>query len=110
MADVQLEKGFTRIANELLEAICGKIHNIDYLRLILFIIRITYGYNRKRTQSGYKSFSRFLNMPKDKIEITLSELYLRKVIFFEYSGKECFFVELNKNYEEWQFEEYHSIN
>ncbi|RJQ28387.1 hypothetical protein C4565_03730 [Candidatus Parcubacteria bacterium] len=47
MASPQLEDGYTRIANELLEAcIKAKLSGLE-LRLMLFIMRKTYGYQKK---------------------------------------------------------------
>jgi len=47
MANPQLENGYTRIANELLEAIIRFPFNGSQLRLFLFLIRKTYGYQKK---------------------------------------------------------------
>lgn len=48
MADVQIEDGYTKIANELLEAI-SKVNLSSYeLRIIMAIMRKTYGYSKKQ--------------------------------------------------------------
>jgi len=105
MSCPQVENGYTRIANELLESICNKVNKLDYLKTILFLIRITYGYNRKLVKSNYKSFSTSTNIAKSRMEVLLSELYLRKVISFQQLSEEYFWIGLNKNYEEWHLEE-----
>ena len=46
MADVQLENGYTRIANELLEAIYSAGFTATQLNIIFVIIRNTYGFSR----------------------------------------------------------------
>ena len=47
MANPQKENGYTTIANELLEAIyCGKFSPTEF-KMLLFILRYTYGFNRK---------------------------------------------------------------
>ena len=105
MANPQVENGYTRICNELLGAIYSKINKLEYLKIILFVIRITYGFNRKLSKSNYKSFSTTTNIAKDYMEILLSELYLRKIINLQQLNKDYFWVGLNKNYEEWHLEE-----
>jgi phage replication O-like protein O len=105
MSCPQVENGYTRIANELLEAICSKINKADYLKTLLFLIRITYGFHRKLVKSNYKSFSTNTNIAKSRMEVLLSELYLRKVISFQQLSEEYFWIGLNKNYEEWHLEE-----
>ena len=105
MANPQVENGYTRICNELLGAIYSKINKLEYLKIILFVIRITYGFNRKLAKSNYKSFSTTTNIAKDYMEILLSELYLRKIINLQQLNKDYFWVGLNKNYEEWHLEE-----
>ena len=47
MASPQLENGYTRVANELLEAISRFPFNGSQLRLLLFLIRKTYGFQKK---------------------------------------------------------------
>lgn len=47
MANPQLENGYTRIANELLEATAKFPFNGSQLRMILFLWRKTYGYQKK---------------------------------------------------------------
>jgi len=110
MANPQIENGYTKICNELLGAIYNKINKIEYLKIILFVIRITYGFNRKLAKSNYKSFSTVTNIAKDRMEILLSELYVRKIISLQQLNKDYFWVGLNKNYEEWHLEEYISLN
>jgi phage replication O-like protein O len=43
----QLENGYTRVANELMEAIMRFPLNKRELKIILYIIRNSYGYHRK---------------------------------------------------------------
>ena len=46
MAGPQLEDGYTRIANEVLEHGQGEAHSTQY-RILFIIWRYTYGFNRK---------------------------------------------------------------
>ena len=56
MANPQLENGYTRIANELLEAIIRFPFNGSQLRLFLFLIRKTYGYQKKMDNISISQF------------------------------------------------------
>ena len=47
MADPDLKKGFARIANELLEALCCRKFTLQEIDIILCIWRFTYGYGEK---------------------------------------------------------------
>lgn len=47
MASPQLEDGYTRIANELLEATARFPFNGSQLRMVLFLWRKTYGFQKK---------------------------------------------------------------
>jgi phage replication O-like protein O len=110
MANPQLENGYTKICNELLSAIYERVNNGDWCKIILFTMRITYGFNRKLVKSNYKSYATAVRIAKDRIELLLSELYLRKILRFEQLSKDFFWIGLNKNYEEWHLEPYVSLN
>ena len=47
MASPQKENGYTTIANELLEAIYGRKFSASQIKILLIILRFTYGFNRK---------------------------------------------------------------
>jgi len=102
MANPQLENGHTRIANELLWVIIKYITNPSWLRTVLLIIRITYGYQRKETTSNYKSFVTSLNLTEEYIKTILFELADQNIIFYKPRDSFKFNVALNKDYESWK--------
>ena len=102
MASPQVENGYTRIANELLEAICNKITNSTWIRILLWTIRLTYGFNRKEVQSNYQAYATKLNLTRDTIKVTLLDLFDRKIIVLAVLTKESFVITINKNYELWK--------
>lgn len=57
MASPQLEDGYTRIANELLDALVRADLTATQLRIMLAIVRETYGFNRKTVTIGYQALS-----------------------------------------------------
>ena len=51
MANPQKEEGYTAIANDLFEAVYRFNFTLRELKVLLSIIRRTYGYNRKEARS-----------------------------------------------------------
>lgn len=102
MANPQCENGYTKIANELLEAICNRMTNSTWIRILLFTCRITYGWNRKEAQSNYQAYATKLNLTKDTIKSTLHELMDRKIVILAVVSKEQFVVSICKNYDLWK--------
>ena len=65
MADVQIDDGYTKVANELLEAIM-RINLSSYeFRVIMAIMRKTYGYSKKH---DYISLSQLEEITDKKAE------------------------------------------
>jgi phage replication O-like protein O len=103
MANPQLENGFTRIANELFEAIykaklTGNQHNF-----IDMVIRHTYGYHKKESaitqemitqELGYKNKGYISRLSDSLVDMNV----LHKT---EERGKPTIYS-LNKNYEDWE--------
>jgi phage replication O-like protein O len=104
MASPQVENGYTRIANELLQAICNKLTDSTWIRMLLWTIRLTYGFNRKEVQSNYGAYATKLNLTKDTVKRSLLELSDRKIIVLAVITKEQFVITINKDYELWKIE------
>lgn len=102
MASPQCENGYTRIANELLEAICNKITNSTWVRILFWTIRLTYGFNRKEVQSNYQAYATKLNLSEETIKYTLLDLSDRKIITYVVINRKSFVVALNKDYDGWK--------
>lgn len=101
MASPQVENGHTRIANELLEAMCYKICNATWLKVMLYIIRITYGFQRIEVESNYQSIATKTGFTKDTIRGALLDMSDRKMINFRVVSRERFSVSINKDYDLW---------
>lgn len=104
MANPQLEQGHTRIAHELLEAICSKITNSIWIRILLWTARLTYGWRRKETESNYQAYATKLNLTKDTIKHTMLELNDRKIVIYIPLTSEKFIISINKDYDLWKTE------
>lgn len=102
MASPQTENGHTRIANELLEAIIFKICNATWLKIMLYLIRITYGFQRKEVETNYQAIATKTGFVKDTIRGALLEMSDKKFINFRVVSRERIVVSINKDYELWK--------
>lgn len=56
MANPQLENGYTRVANELLDALARTSIPGNIMQVVIVVIRKTYGYNKKKDQISISQF------------------------------------------------------
>jgi phage replication O-like protein O len=102
MANVQIENGYTKIANELLEAIIYKVNNAAWLKILFFLIRITYGYNKKEVETTIWGISVKTGFDKPMVINSLWEMHDRHLITIKLQSKEVIKVSINKNYDLWK--------
>ena len=103
MADVQLEKGFTRIANELLEALCRFQFTGSELAIIYTVIRCTYGYQKKEGKISYGLIANVTGITRDAVAKFVKKLAKQKVLIItkQKTITSSNILSLNKNYEKW---------
>ena len=105
MANPQLQNGYTKIANELLEAICRLNVSGNEMRILLYVIRRTYGFNRKFAEIPLSEISVAIGMRREHIQKALKKLAGRKIIeLHTYCGTKSQTISIVKNYEEWTVE------
>jgi len=100
MANPQTENGYTIIANEILEALTKASLNGTEFKVILCIIRKTYGFKKKEDSISLTQFVKFTRSSLQAICKTLNKLILNKLILVNkggYINKYRF----NKRYNEW---------
>jgi len=100
-ANPQLENGYTRIVNELFEAIIEYPFTCTELRIILFVIRRTYGWKTNKTFISYGSVARKLRIDIRYVKRQINKLVLDKVLIkdkTEWQNR----IGLNKEYTSWQ--------
>jgi phage replication O-like protein O len=101
VANVQIEHGFTKIANEILEQMAlVKLSPIQY-RIILVIWRYTYGFNRKEHKCSLSFLSKATNYDQRQLQRELQKLEQRKIISQEVKKGRPRLISFNKNYDEW---------
>lgn len=104
MASPQKENGYTSIANELLEQLYRRRFSASQLKILLLVIRFTYGFNRKTAALS----NTFIAAGTGMHEITVSKevgtllrdnvLKLHKKPTFHNSRV----IGINKDYESWR--------
>jgi len=97
----QPEKGYTRIANELLAAIMAYPFNATELKIILAVIRKTYGWKKKTASISYGAISKITVRDKRYVRRTLNKLISDRVILKEKTSYSNV-LGLNKHYLQWR--------
>lgn len=100
MASPQLEDGFIRIANELMEAILGFGFSHREVVVLFSIIRKTYGYGKKTDDISASQLSDLCKVPRQHVTTTLNGLAQRNVITKE-TGKFGTVIGIQKNHKKW---------
>ncbi len=75
-----LDHGFTRIANELLEAMCAMKLPGEAQRVFLAIVRLTYGWKRSESIIGYSQLQKMTNLHRRSVRRAVETLYINNVI------------------------------
>jgi phage replication O-like protein O len=99
-ATPQLEDGYTRIANELFDAILAYPFSARQLKVLMTIVRKTYGYNKKRDDISASQIGAACGLARPHVAAVLGELADMNVIFKQ-SGRFGTVVEINKRYGSW---------
>jgi phage replication O-like protein O len=102
MANPQPDQ-FTRISNELMEAIPMFKLNGTQLRILLVVLRYTYGFQRKSRELSLSFISNSTGAHKQQIKRELDILIQTKVLIekSEPTFNRSRVIEFNKNYDEW---------
>ena len=104
MANPQLQNGYTRIANELLEAICRLNISGNELRILLFIVRRTYGFGKSSADISLSEISEATGVRRNHVLRALKKLSDAKIITRQTDRTKPQSISIEKNYEEWSVE------
>lgn len=96
MASPQIENGYTRLSNEILEHLSHPGINGSEFRILLVVIRKTYGFRKKQDRISISQFEKFTCMNRAQAVRTIKSLVEKKILLKK-DGNYVF----NKNYEEW---------
>ena len=102
IASPQKEHGYTAIANEIMEALIRMDLSGQELRLILFVVRKTYGFHKKDDYISLSQMAKILGTSIVRCSQLVGRLQIRKILTVKENinglTKKYRF---NKNYEEW---------
>ena len=105
VANPQLSNGYTKIANELLEALCRLNVSGNEMRILLYIIRRTYGFNRTYAEIPLSDISEAVGVRTVHISRALKRLAALNLIELHSSkGVKPQTISIVKNYEKWSVE------
>ena len=97
MASQQIENGYTKIANEILEALC-LIKLPEYERIVLqFIIRKTYGFNKKEDRISNSQITTGTGIRKQHAYRTIQSLKEKNLVTCK--GNK---IGIQKDWEKWK--------
>lgn len=105
MADVQPEDGFTRIAHPVLEALARSPIPARHLRVVLAVMRLTWGWGKKSDRLGSSQLASAVDIePRDARRIVrdLLEWQVLKEVGQSFRGRRV--LGLEKDWEQWRID------
>ncbi len=97
---VQCEDGYTKIANELLDAILRYPLTKREHIVVLAVIRKTYGWNKKKDDMSLSQLADITGIDRAHLSRTVNGLFAKKVLLKE-QGRYAQTIGLNKKYRDW---------
>ncbi len=96
MASPQLENGYTKIANELLEKIAALPISGSEFRVLLYVMRKTYGWGKKSDMISLSQFARGTGLPRRNVIRAIQSLVVKRPLIKDGST-----YKLNKKWHQW---------
>ena len=96
----QLENGFTRIANELLDAMIAARLSARQWSVVMAVVRKTYGFNKKEDDIGLGQLASMTGIDKAHLSRAVRELADLNIITRS-AGTHGHKLGINKNFDEW---------
>ena len=108
MTGPQTENGFTRIANEILEAVQRYKFTLNELKIVMCVWRYTYGFQRKSHQLSLTFLMNHTGLGRTRINDSLKKLIESNVIEKIEQGRAnaTNSYMFNKHYNSWKLEKY----
>jgi len=97
----QLENGYTKVANEILEMLAITKLNGTQLRILLIIFRYTYGFHRKEHNLSLAFLSNATSCDKRQVQRELKELEKLNIITQNIKSGSYRKISFNNNYKTW---------
>jgi len=102
MASPQTENGYTKIANEIMDALIKYRIPGEEMQVLLCIIRESYGWNKKDATLSYGDISKKTGIKRQNVQRSIKSLYSKLMIGVLKNDDRCkqTFV-FNKDYDKW---------
>ena len=100
MASPQLENGYLRIAQQLVDQFCRRCFNGQEWRILWAVIRKTYGYNKREDAISLSQFREITGMDCKSVARTLKCLRIKNVLICKESRAGNVY-KINKNFDAW---------
>ena len=101
MASPQIENGYTKIANEILEKLVNTPLLGAEFQVLLYIIRKTYGYNKKQDRISFTQFEKATGISRQTINKTIKNLVAKGMIVKIYLPENNLGYTFVKDHEKW---------
>jgi phage replication O-like protein O len=102
MASPQLEKGFTRIANELMEKMIQQNLNGTQFRIVMAIWRYTYGFQKTEKALSISYLAKQIDANRNQVDRALNSLIAREIVkIVGEDERKVRVLQVNKHYNEW---------
>jgi len=98
----QVENGYTRIADEFLEALARYRLAGEQMQCFLFILRKTWGFNKKQDEIPLSQFTAGTSLKKPHVCRALKELQKKRLIVINNGNKKAKSYRINKHYSKWK--------
>ena len=103
MASPQLEDGYIRIANELYQAIYKANLSGSEFRVLLFIVRQTYGFNKTERRLAISYIANGAEIPEKTVRRCINSLIEKNIIVAKSEHQnEAKILRINKRYNQWR--------
>jgi phage replication O-like protein O len=103
MANPQIENGYTKIANEIMDALCRMRIPGEERQILDCIFRKTYGWNKCEDAISLSQFVDMTSMKKPNIIRAINGLLSKKIItVIEKDNKPAKVYKFNKDHSQWQ--------
>lgn len=96
----QVADGHVRIANELYDAIVAFPFTLHQFKVVMAVVRKTYGYGKKVDDVSASQLGALCRLPRSHVSVALSQLAALKVIS-KAPGQYGLIIGLNKDYSSW---------
>lgn len=101
MANPQLENGYVKIANEIMEALAGIRISGEENQCLFVILRKTYGWNKREDAIAISQFASLTGLKRPGVVRAINNL-LKKQLIIKNDKGEINKYKLNKDFHQWQ--------